>query len=274
MKIGTKSVLFGAHQFLIHPVFVALAWWKLYGFPWDPRLWIAFFVHDLGYLGKPNMDGPEGEGHVWLGARIMSFLFDWSDDETADHAVGYDDRGKVVVIGRWGKFSLYHSRFHAKRRGEPFSKLCVADKLSVALEPWWLYLPRVILSGEIREYMEASRSAALGRDKIPGGKYQGEPQCTDRGEIEGLGPRRAWHKVMTNYCRKWAITHKDCRPDNWTAAIERAAASAARMAEVFGVTEAEMTRLVDERAERVGRLLDSRKGVDHGISGNGSMVRP
>lgn len=51
MKTGTKSVLFGAHCFFIHPLFVALAWWKLFGFPWDPRLWVAFFVHDLGYWG-------------------------------------------------------------------------------------------------------------------------------------------------------------------------------------------------------------------------------
>jgi len=40
--------------------FVAWGWWTLYGFPFDPRLWVAFFVHDLGYIGKPNMDGPEG----------------------------------------------------------------------------------------------------------------------------------------------------------------------------------------------------------------------
>ena len=60
MNIGIKSVLFGAHQFLIHPWFVAWGWWTLYGFPFDPRLWVAFFVHGLGYIGKPNMDGPEG----------------------------------------------------------------------------------------------------------------------------------------------------------------------------------------------------------------------
>jgi hypothetical protein len=30
MKVGTKSVLFGAHQFATHPWFVAAAWWKLY----------------------------------------------------------------------------------------------------------------------------------------------------------------------------------------------------------------------------------------------------
>ena len=48
MKVGTKSVLFGAHAFWLHPFFVAVAWTRLYGFPWDPRLWVAFFVHDLG----------------------------------------------------------------------------------------------------------------------------------------------------------------------------------------------------------------------------------
>ncbi len=41
MRIGTKSVVFGAHQFWIHPFFVFIAWWRLYGFPWDPRLWVA-----------------------------------------------------------------------------------------------------------------------------------------------------------------------------------------------------------------------------------------
>jgi hypothetical protein len=80
MKIGTRSVIYGAHQFVLHPLFVALAWWKLYSFPFDPRLWVAFFVHDLGYIGKPNLDGPEGESHVELGAAIMGvFGSKWAD---------------------------------------------------------------------------------------------------------------------------------------------------------------------------------------------------
>ena len=45
LRVGTKSVLWGAHQFLLHPLFVAWAWWRLYGVPWDPRLWVAFVVH-------------------------------------------------------------------------------------------------------------------------------------------------------------------------------------------------------------------------------------
>ena len=75
MRVGTKSVLFGAHCFFIHPFFVAVGWWIAWGFPWDPRLWAAFFLHDLGYLSCPNVEGPEGEEHVRLGAKIMGLLF-------------------------------------------------------------------------------------------------------------------------------------------------------------------------------------------------------
>lgn len=132
MKIGTKSVLFGAHCFILHPFFVAYAWYKLYGFPFDPRLWVAFFVHDIGYIGKPNMDGNEGELHPYLGAQIMNFLF-----------------GR-----KWYEFTLYHSRFLSKKNNAHFSKLCVADKLAIVLTPSWLYLPMVRATGEIKEYMK------------------------------------------------------------------------------------------------------------------------
>ena len=45
-----------------------------------------------------NMDGPEGEEHVHLGANIMGLLFgDW-----------------------WADFTLRHSRYWAKRNGVSF----------------------------------------------------------------------------------------------------------------------------------------------------------
>ncbi len=138
MKIGTKSVLFGAHCFFIHPWFVAIGWWKLYGFPYDPRLWIAFFVHDIGYIGKSNMDGSEGELHPYWGAFVMGALF-----------------------GRqWFEFTLYHSRFLSKKNNANYSRLCVADKLAITLTPAWLYLPMVKATGEIKEYMkDAARNS-------------------------------------------------------------------------------------------------------------------
>lgn len=172
MKIGTKSVLFGAHCWFIHPWFVAAAWSKLYGFPTDPRLWVAFFVHDLGYLGKPNIDGPEGETHVELGAKIMSrfdgfeepVLADVSDlqIETRPYKMLPVDIRQGFFALRWVQFrkppiwrdlALYHSRYYAKAAGVEVSKLCAADKLAVVLEPYWLYMPRVWLSGELKEFM-------------------------------------------------------------------------------------------------------------------------
>jgi hypothetical protein len=99
MRIGTRSLLYGIHAFYLHPWFVAWAWWRLYGFPTSFPLWVAFFVHDLGYLGKPNLDGVEGESHPALGGRIMARLFG----------------------PEWGEFTLCHSRHYASLRGRNFS---------------------------------------------------------------------------------------------------------------------------------------------------------
>lgn len=180
MKIGTKSVLFGVHQFAIHPWFVALAWWRLYGFPFNPLLWIAFFVHDLGYYGKPNMDGTEGEEHPEFAARLMNRLF---------------DHPKNPEGGRhWFFFCLLHSRFYSKRLGLPFSRLCVADKLALSLTPRWLYLIQSNLTGEIHEYMHGT------------------------GARSPAGNRSQWQWLtdVQNHCKKWALEHVDGKPDSWT----------------------------------------------------------
>lgn len=183
MKIGTKSVLFGAHCFLLHPWFVAVAWWRLYGFPWDLRLWVAFLVHDLGYWGKPNMDGPEGERHVEFGARIMDFLFG----------------------PEWGNLCRYHSRFYAKKDGVRPSRLCMADKLSIAMTPAWIYLPMTRASGEIHEYMALAKTRNLAGE---GNKYVHMNL--------GTGDQREWYADVQRYVFRWVQEHKDGREDTWT----------------------------------------------------------
>jgi hypothetical protein len=60
MRVGTKSVLFGAHCFFIHPFFVAVGWWIAWGFPWDPRLWAAFFCMIWGIFPVPTLKVPRG----------------------------------------------------------------------------------------------------------------------------------------------------------------------------------------------------------------------
>ena len=209
MKIGTKSVLFGAHCFFIHPFFVALAWWKLFDFPWDPRLWVAFFVHDLGYWGKPNMDGEEGERHPEWGARVMTLLFDRRTFPGHARQIA-PDGSSTPWLGPWGRFTYFHSRFLAKRFAAPFSRLCVADKLAVALEPAWLYLPRVIATGEIREYM------SLAGVMNPTSKYAGEPKTKYEHMQLDLSSRRAWFANMVEYMTAWVEEHRDGRADTWT----------------------------------------------------------
>lgn len=182
MKVGTKSLLFGVHQIFIHPFWVALAWWKLYGFPKDYRLWVAFIVHDWGYWGCPEMDGPIGDHHPRFGAELMHWLFDDGDSDLT-----------------WYYFCMCHSRFLAKQLLWQPSKLCMADKLSLGLEPWWLYLPRAWASGKLKEYMKSAE---------PDGKH-------GHMNLEQVSPI-AWYKSVQEYLIKYAFEHKDGKIDEVT----------------------------------------------------------
>lgn len=184
MRLGTRSVLFGGHCLLLHPFFTALAWEKLYGVPKDPRLWLAFFVHDLGYIYCHDLDGPEGEEHVRLGARIMRW----------------------VGGARWEAFTACHSRYWAKKTGRPFSRLCVADKLAFVLTPLWLYLPMVRSTGEIREYMtNARRSLTSIRNLEPW-----EARCLESHD------EVAFLIGLRSYTGRWVERHRDLTEDDWT----------------------------------------------------------
>src|SRR6266567_445269 len=128
MKVGTKSVIGGAHCFLLHPFFVAWGWKLLFGFP-GTRACGSLSLCTTSVMS--DMDGSEGEEHVVLGARIMGSLFGpaWEDE------------------------CLRHSRYWSRRMGLPISRLCLADKLAFALTPAWLYLPMAGWTGELQEYM-------------------------------------------------------------------------------------------------------------------------
>ncbi|MGD0326953.1 MAG: hypothetical protein ABSD45_24830 [Terriglobia bacterium] len=176
MRVGTKSVIFGVHATLVHPFFVAYAWSRLFGFPWDPRLWVAFLVHDLGYICKANMESSEGQQHVVLGGRIMGWLFG----------------------PEWRDFTLCHSRHWAERVGKKYSKLCLADKLAFVLTPAWLYLPMARLSGELYEYMRVSGERQLG----------GRVNNFELSLIKSRNPQ-VWLEGLKLYTRRWIEQHRD-----------------------------------------------------------------
>jgi len=176
MRVGTRSVLFGAHSFPVHFLVVFAAWTRLFGFPWDPRLWIAFAIHDLGYVHRSTVEGAGSEQHVELGGRIMTKLF---GDE-------------------WGSLCFRHSRHWCQVHGQPYSRLCVADKLAFVLTPAWLYLPMARASGELFEYM----AAANGRQA--GGKFTEEEMRLLGSQEPGL-----WLRGLKSYTARWVEQHRN-----------------------------------------------------------------
>ena len=144
MNIGTKTLLFGCHQFLVHPFFVWCAWLKVYHKLPNPKEAICIFIHDWGYWGKIDIDGSEGEYHPRWAAR-------W----TARH------------LGQgWGYFCMYHSKTLANRDRVQESRLCFPDKYGVTMAPiWWMVLAGK-LSGETAEYRFAPKYARMHRERF------------------------------------------------------------------------------------------------------------
>jgi hypothetical protein len=134
---GTKSILFGVHQFFWHPITVYLGW--LYIYKKFPSFWltIAIVVHDWGYWGCEKMDDEKGEQHPVFGARLIEKLCKFSN--RSDYAY-------------WFAIVKYHSRYLAAKEGVPPTALCWADKASLKFDPVWFYLLRAWLSGELVEY--------------------------------------------------------------------------------------------------------------------------
>lgn len=183
MKIGTKSLLFGVHQFVLHPVFVVWAWRILYrGWP-NLHQWCAIVTHDWGYWGISNMDGYEGEQHPEIITSWWRRVFRCWWNSNLDFSVNVS------------KEILGHSRFYAGVNGLPLSKLFRADKLSVILYPTWLYLLLGTLSGEIFEYMQQTLNK--GRHNILKKKGKGKVQ---------------WYYETASHCALMAFHAEDYPP--------------------------------------------------------------
>jgi hypothetical protein len=149
----------------------------MYGFPRDPRLWAAFFLHDIGYWNKTDLEGASGEAHVYAGARIMKSLF-----------------GPA-----WGEFCLRHSRYWARKHGGSLSRLAAADKLAFVLTPWWLYLPMTRATGELAEYIAVSEERQAGDHSFTEGERS----------LLSSGDARSWLIALQAYTHRWAEQHKD-----------------------------------------------------------------
>lgn len=164
MKVGTKSVLFGVHQFIIHPLVVALAWKACYRH-WPTRIqWAAIICHDFGYWNSADIDGPEGTTHPVAGAIMadeLAYRLCWLAWLLKPWRWGKLGRAYQAALAQNEGFqaywlSLYHSARYAAQDGVSVSALCLPDKVSVLFEPEWFYLFRGWLSGETVEYVDNS----------------------------------------------------------------------------------------------------------------------
>ncbi len=178
MRVGTKSVLYGAHALYLHPIAVLVAYSRLYAIPGDPRLLLGILTHDVGYWGMDRVEGEGSENHVELGGRIM------------DRLCGQP----------WGDHVRRHSRSWCDLHGQRYSRLCVADKLAFVLTPAWLYLPMARASGELAQYMAAT----------DGQTRDGKFTETERSLLQS-GDAKLWLKGLKSYTRRWVEQHRnDC----------------------------------------------------------------
>ena len=163
MTLGTKTLLFGVHQIIVHPTLVTIAWRKLYGsFPsW--RELFCIFIHDWGYWGRPNLKNADGDRHPELGARIAGRLLgpEWSD------------------------FVLGHSSFYIARNGVERSKLFGADKYFHCIIPLWFYKVLSVPSGEFAHYRELNHARQVADQAEPDEVWWARFQAVCQGKIDG-----------------------------------------------------------------------------------------
>jgi hypothetical protein len=146
---GTLSILFGVHQFIWHPITVARAWHHLYG-KWPTwTQWVAIFCHDLGYLGKPDMDGTRGKTHPVAGANLACDIVYY-----IGRLVYRNKHDAALMAESTRELCLWHSTHYAEQQGGVVSELYLPDKVCVLFDPPWFYKLRGKISGEIYEYVE------------------------------------------------------------------------------------------------------------------------
>lgn len=163
MKRGTLSILVGVHQFLWHPFTVWRAWKYLY--KRNPT-WIelvAIFCHDLGYWGKPDMDGVEGRTHPEGGANLACNIVYY-----VGRLVYKKQSDAVLMSESVRELCLWHSTHYAQLAGGQVSALYLPDKVCVLFDPPWFYKLRAWLSGELAEYVDRENHARwiFGQDKL------------------------------------------------------------------------------------------------------------
>lgn len=124
MTEGTKSYLIGCHQFLLHPLWVLLAW-RLEYKSW-PKWWelICIFLHDCGVCGRQYLSDDKAKIGHWEKGADLSFKVVWHLGQHRRSYLAY--RSHDLVAGHCPEESGYCE-----------SRLSRADKRSWLVVPMW-----------------------------------------------------------------------------------------------------------------------------------------
>lgn len=162
MQRGTKSLLFGVHQVVIHPLTVFAGWIAIYKRLPNARQLVAIMIHDWGLWGMPDIDGELAETHPEIMFEVCNKISWW-----------FGGGPSYKLPGMWRSFwievgeeILGHSRFYARKHHTPISRLYRADKMCINFYPTLLYISLGLLSGEIKEYMSHYRTGKYSKEKL------------------------------------------------------------------------------------------------------------
>lgn len=125
---GTKSYLFGCHQFILHPLWVLFAW-RLEYKKW-PKWWefICIFLHDIGVCGRQYLSSDQQKKGHWYKGAYYSFYLVWYLGGKRRSYLAH--RALKLVAGHCPGESGYTK-----------SRLYKVDKRSFLIAPmWWLWL--------------------------------------------------------------------------------------------------------------------------------------
>jgi hypothetical protein len=147
MTEGTKSVLLGAHQFILHPILVLIQFMRFH--KRFPQWWelVGIFLHDMGYCGLNYLSNKKSKPlHVYRSAALAKKLLS---------KLGRGDEVFEFIMGHLGTYPVR-------------SDLYWPDKLSQLITPKsWLYWEKWVEGFEKSpdEWMEIVKDR-IANDKI------------------------------------------------------------------------------------------------------------
>lgn len=135
-----RSLLFGTKQFIIHPIFVLVAWLWLFGKPRGIQM-VAIIIHEWGHLYASE----DVQSISKLSRKITGFYHKFPFKKSA---YWYD------FFASLRNEILYSVIYMTVRDERKPSFLFYADRMAVAFYPRYLFWILAVLGGERKKFLE------------------------------------------------------------------------------------------------------------------------